>query len=284
MMKLRAYCLRLLPVIITLFLIGCGGEGKKAANPNVVATYAHGEITAEILENYLKQRTEGFKVIVGDSLVPVIDRIPKTVEVYSGIIREMVLDDMVKRKIKEKQLDNRNNIRHVLKHTEDQITLQELHSEIHERNKIPVSEIEIQQYYDKNRSQFGDKPLYDVREEIKGILVSEKEPAYVAKYISEAESYRNSLIPPAKGEAERLMREAEGYQASTVNQAQGDTERFLQMLAEYQKKEGNPSSDITLTRLYLETMEKILPKVKKYILNSAKGGKMNLCFFENARD
>ncbi len=111
-MKLRAYCLRLLPGIITFFLIGCGGEGKKAANPNVVATYAHGEITAESLENYLKQRTEGVKVIVGDALVPVIDRIPKTVEVYSGIIREMVLDDVVKRKIKEKQLDNRNNIRH----------------------------------------------------------------------------------------------------------------------------------------------------------------------------
>ncbi|NWF94495.1 MAG: hypothetical protein HXY46_16490, partial [Syntrophaceae bacterium] len=122
MKKLRAYCLCLLPVIVAFFLIGCGREGKKPSNPNVVATYAHGEITAESLENYLKQRTEGVKVIVGDSLVPVIDRIPKTVEVYSGIIREMVLDDVVKRKIKEKQLDNRNNIRHALKHAEDQIT------------------------------------------------------------------------------------------------------------------------------------------------------------------
>ncbi len=102
--------------------------------------------------------------------------------------------------------------------------------------------------------------------------------------INEAESYRNSLIPPAKGEAERLMREAEGYQTSTVNQAQGDTERFLQMLAEYQKRDGNPSPDTTLTRLYLETMEKILPRVKKYIVNSSKGGKMNLRFFENAKD
>ncbi|MFH0884816.1 MAG: FtsH protease activity modulator HflK [Candidatus Micrarchaeota archaeon] len=102
--------------------------------------------------------------------------------------------------------------------------------------------------------------------------------------VSEAESYRNSLIPPAKGEAERLLREAEGYQVSTVNQTQGDTERFLQMLAEYQKRDGNPSSNITRTRLYLETMEKILPGVKKYIVDSAKGGKVNLRFFENARD
>lgn len=102
--------------------------------------------------------------------------------------------------------------------------------------------------------------------------------------VSEAESFRNSLLPPAKGEAERMIREAEGYQAGAVNQAQGDTERFLQMLAEYQKRDGNPSSDITRTRLYLETMEKILPRVKKYVVNSAKGGKMNLRFFENARD
>jgi membrane protease subunit HflK len=98
--------------------------------------------------------------------------------------------------------------------------------------------------------------------------------------ISEAASYRNSLIPPAKGEAERLLREAEGYQVSAVKQAQGDTERFLQMLAEYQKKDGNPSSDITRTRLYLEAMERILPRVKKYIVNAAKGGKLNVRFFE----
>lgn len=183
MTKLRAYGLS--PIIVVLFLIGCGGEGNKPSNPNVVATYVHAEITTESLETYLKQRTEGIKVQVGDSLVPVIDKIPRTVEVYSGIIREMVLDDMVKRKIKEKQLDNRSNIRHALKHAEDQVTLQELHSEIHERNKIPVSETEIQQYYDKNKIQFDNKPLYDVREQIKGILVSEKEPAYVEKYISE---------------------------------------------------------------------------------------------------
>lgn len=102
--------------------------------------------------------------------------------------------------------------------------------------------------------------------------------------VSEAESYRNSLLPPAKGEAERLIREAEGYQAGAVNQAQGDSERFLQMLAEYQKRDGNPSSDITRTRLYLETMERILPRAKKYIVNAAKNGKVNLRFFENARD
>jgi parvulin-like peptidyl-prolyl isomerase len=182
MTKLRTY--GLLPIIALFFLIGCGTEGKKPSNPNIVATYVQGEITTESLENYLKQQTEGIKVQVGDSLVPVIDKIPRTVEIYSGIIREMVLNDMVKRKIKEKQLDNRNNIRHALTHAEDQVTLQELHSEIHERNKIPVSESEIQQYYDKNQNQFDNKPLYDVREQIKGILVSEKEPAYVEKYIS----------------------------------------------------------------------------------------------------
>jgi peptidyl-prolyl cis-trans isomerase D len=184
MKRFRSYCFRFLPIIGLCFVIGCGGEGKKSSNPNVVATYAYGEITADSLNSYITKQFEGNKV-AGDPSVPVTDRIPRTMEVYSGLIRKMVLDDMVNRKVKEKQLDNRNNIRHALKHAEERITLRELHSEIHERNKIPVSDTEIQQYYDKNRSRFGNKPLYDVSEQIKRVLVEEKEPAYVEKYISE---------------------------------------------------------------------------------------------------
>ncbi|NIA31154.1 MAG: hypothetical protein GWP06_14745 [Actinobacteria bacterium] len=122
---------------------------------------------------------------VGDSLIDLKDQIPKEKEIYIGLLREMVLDDMVKRKIKEKQLDNRGNIRHALKHLEDKLTLQQLHAEMHEKDRIPVGEVEIQQYYDENRSRFGDRPLYKARDEIKQILASQKENDYVANYISE---------------------------------------------------------------------------------------------------
>ncbi len=172
-------------ISLTVILFGCGGKKKTPPNPDTVATYDNGEITVNDLENYLEQRTEGLKVPAGDSLAALKDQLPKEKEVYRGLIRELVLDDMVKRKIKEKQLDNRGNIRHAFKHLEDQLTLQQLHTEMHEKDKIPVSETDIQKYYDENRNRFGNKPLYEVREEIKNILESQKEGEYVAGYVQE---------------------------------------------------------------------------------------------------
>lgn len=81
-----------------------------------------------------------------------------------------------------------------------------------------------------------------------------------------------------------MIREAEGYKAEVVNRALGDTQRFLQMLAEYRRTGSSTSLDVTLERLYLETMEKILPTMKKYILNSNSESKMNLRFFEATQD
>ncbi|MFQ5771154.1 MAG: protease modulator HflK, partial [bacterium] len=100
-----------------------------------------------------------------------------------------------------------------------------------------------------------------------------------ARTINQAQGYRNSLIPPARGEAEQMIREAEAYAAEVVNNASGESQRFLEMLAEYRKTGGSASPDVTRERLYLETMEKILPRVKKYILNASGKGKVNLRFF-----
>ena len=168
-----------------LLFVGCGSKQKTPPNSNIVATYDDSEITIEDLERYFEERTKGLKIPVGDSLVSLSDQLPKDKETYRGLIREMVLDEMVKRKIKEKQLDNRGNIRHALEHMEDELTLQQLHAEMHEQNRIPVGENEIRQYYDENRSRFGDEPLYKVRDEIKNILVSQKEDEYVTGYINE---------------------------------------------------------------------------------------------------
>lgn len=100
-----------------------------------------------------------------------------------------------------------------------------------------------------------------------------------SRTINQAEGYRNGLIPPAKGEAVRRRREAEGYQAEVVNKAQGEAQRFLAMLDEYRKARSSGSADVTTSRLYLETMEKVLPRVKKYIYNANSNGKVNLRFF-----
>ena len=83
------------------------------------------------------------------------------------------------------------------------------------------------------------------------------------KMINQAWEAYNKVIPKARGEAERTIREAEGYSLDKINRAKGEAERFLATLAEYKK-----APEITQKRLYLETLNEVLPKVKnKYIID-----------------
>ena len=81
------------------------------------------------------------------------------------------------------------------------------------------------------------------------------------------ESY-NQAVPKARGEAERTIRQAEGYELNRVNRAQGDANKFMSVWREYSR-----SKDVTRRRLYLETLNKILPKLgKKYIIDADQNG------------
>jgi len=62
---------------------------------------------------------------------------------------------------------------------------------------------------------------------------------------------------------------AEGYKAERTERAHGDAERFLAVLREYQN-----AKDVTRKRLYLETMEKILPGIRKFVIDSDTGGNL----------
>ncbi len=97
--------------------------------------------------------------------------------------------------------------------------------------------------------------------------------------INQARGFANSIIPQARGKKRELLSEAEAYRTEVVNRAQGDAQRFEAMLAEYQKNSQIYTEDVTRYRLYLETMEKVFPRIKKYILNpAANGEKVNLRF------
>lgn len=86
--------------------------------------------------------------------------------------------------------------------------------------------------------------------------------------INDANGYYNSLIPEARGKAGAIITEAEGYQTKVLNQAQGDAEKFALLLQEYQNNSRIYTADTTKYRLFLETMEKVLPNVKKYIVDT----------------
>ena len=86
------------------------------------------------------------------------------------------------------------------------------------------------------------------------------------KIINESEGYRNDILPKAKGGASKIVNEALAYKEAKIKGAKGDTSRFIQILKEYQK-----AKDITKTRLYIETMEEVLPSVKKIIIEDKMG-------------
>jgi membrane protease subunit HflK len=97
--------------------------------------------------------------------------------------------------------------------------------------------------------------------------------------VNEAEQQRESLIfqareqynrevPRARGEAKKVLQEAEGYAVERVNKARGETNRFLALLTEYQK-----APSVTRSRIYLETLEEVLPRLEEiYVMDDKSGG------------
>lgn len=82
-----------------------------------------------------------------------------------------------------------------------------------------------------------------------------------SRTVNEAEGYRNELLPRARAEAAELIEAARGYREAKIAESQGKAERFTALAREYRKAPG-----VTQTRLYLETMETVLPSVKKVII------------------
>src|SRR5437762_8212171 len=84
---------------------------------------------------------------------------------------------------------------------------------------------------------------------------------------NEAESYRNDIIPRARGDAVRIKQEADAYRQEITARSQGDADRFLSVYNAFKA-----AQDVTLQRLYLETMEEILKNSNKVIIDKAAQG------------
>jgi membrane protease subunit HflK len=87
------------------------------------------------------------------------------------------------------------------------------------------------------------------------------------RLVNEAQAYANKVVPEAHGDASRTVLEAEAYKQQVTLQAQGDAARFLSVYQSYKAAE-----DITVRRLYIETMEAILKNANKIILDKGAAG------------
>jgi membrane protease subunit HflK len=81
--------------------------------------------------------------------------------------------------------------------------------------------------------------------------------------INGANKYKNELIPQADAEADKIVKEAEGIKEARINEADGQVARFNEMYEEYSR-----NKDITKTRIYLETMEEVIPNMNVIIDSS----------------
>lgn len=87
------------------------------------------------------------------------------------------------------------------------------------------------------------------------------------RLINEARREYNKVIPLAEGEKDQRIREADGYRLKRINEAEGDAARFTALLAEYLK-----APDVTRRRIYIETMQAVLPGIRsKIIVDGATG-------------
>ncbi len=133
----------------------------------------------------------------------------------------------------------------------------EIQSEIKERL------LESMEFYDIGiqvldvKIQDSEPPNEQVKEAFQNVenAKQSKETA-----INEANKYRNSEIPKAQAEADRIIRNGESYKETRINEAKGQVAKFEKMYEEYKNYK-----DITKTRLYLEAMEEILPGIEVYI-------------------
>ncbi len=138
---------------------------------DVVATFDGGQITIADVDAHLKLLLpEEYQSVAGSP------------ETLLAVIEDMVTDELTRRWAAARQPDQDETFSHTMQHINESLNLESLDLQLHE-NEIPVSESEIQAYYESNKAQFGDLTLDQVREQIRQTLVSEREQDYIDQYI-----------------------------------------------------------------------------------------------------
>ena len=84
---------------------------------------------------------------------------------------------------------------------------------------------------------------------------------------NEAEAYANDILPRARGDAERIRQEAEAYKVQVVNLAHGDADAFTPLLRSYEA-----AKDVTARRLYMDSVDELLTKSSKVIVDASGRG------------
>lgn len=115
-------------------------------------------------------------------------------------------------------------------------------------NGLHIITVELQDVVPPQRVQPAFNEVNEARQELE-------------RMINEANRELNQTIPRAEGTANRVIAEAEGYATERVNRALGETARFSAVLAEYRN-----APEVTRSRMYLETLHAVLPRVGSVVV------------------
>jgi membrane protease subunit HflK len=89
--------------------------------------------------------------------------------------------------------------------------------------------------------------------------------------VFEARAYKAQVVAEAEGEAQRRVSEATSDRHRRIEIASGEAERFAAVAKEHDRAPG-----VTEDRLYLETLERILPRIENYVVEPGPNGRVNL--------
>ncbi len=100
----------------------------------------------------------------------------------------------------------------------------------------------------------------DVEEAFNDVIKAREDKS---RFINEANKSRNEIVPAAEGNAAEMLNKANAYKEQRIAEARGDVENFRQVLNNYEL-----GKEVTRTRMYLETMQDVLPNAKIFIMDS----------------
>ena len=93
------------------------------------------------------------------------------------------------------------------------------------------------------------------------------------RFVKEAQAYANGILPVAQGAASRLQQDSQAYSAQVVALADGQASRFSQLVDAYEA-----APDVTRRRLYIDTVEGIMSRSHKVIVDGKAGGNGNMFY------
>ena len=138
-----------------------------------------------------------------------------------------------------------------------QMQVKQLVMEILEEYDIGLSLVDV-------KIQDAEPPTEEVIEAFKAVETAKQQAETV---VNQAKAYQNAKLPEAQAQADKLIQNAEYLRQKRINEAKEQVAMFEAMYAEYAQ---NPA--ITRSRMYYETISKVLPGVKLYINSSTGSG------------